>query len=142
MNFLPVGHTHEDIDQFFSKISTHLSKVGAETLLGMVTVTVAKYIKFAVNILDLFTVTSESFTPNSIVACLNNLLDIKEWLAPCLNDVHGHTQPHCFKFMLKDSKAVMYYKNWSSCEWREGPCLLKVSTEPPSITDDLYIKDS
>ena len=77
----------------------------------MVTITVAKYCYIhQINILDLFTVTSESFTPNPIVACLNNLLDIKEWLAPCLNDVHGHTQTHCFKFMLKDSKAVMYYK--------------------------------
>ena len=68
MNFLPVGHTHEDIDQSFSKISTHLSKVGTETLLGMVDIIVT-YIKFiTVNILDLFTVTSESFTPNPIVA--------------------------------------------------------------------------
>ena len=32
VNFLPVGHTHEDVDQFFSKISAHLSRVGAETI--------------------------------------------------------------------------------------------------------------
>ena len=34
VNFLPVGHTHEDVDQFFSKISAHLSRVGAETING------------------------------------------------------------------------------------------------------------
>lgn len=34
VNFLPVGHTHEDIDQFFSKVSTNLARVGAETING------------------------------------------------------------------------------------------------------------
>lgn len=34
VNFLPVGHTHEDVDQFFSKVSTHLLRVGAETING------------------------------------------------------------------------------------------------------------
>ena len=57
--------------------------------------------------MHLFKVTYESFTPNPTVACLSNLLDVKEWLAPCINDVHGHTQPHCFKFVLKDNKAVI-----------------------------------
>ena len=34
VNFLPVGHTHEDVDQFFSKVSTYLTRNGAETLPG------------------------------------------------------------------------------------------------------------
>ena len=34
VNFLPVGHTHEDVDQFFSKVSTSLMRVGAETVNG------------------------------------------------------------------------------------------------------------
>ena len=34
MNFLPVGHTHEDIDQFFSKVSHKLKKSNVETFLG------------------------------------------------------------------------------------------------------------
>ena len=34
VNFLPVGHTHEDVDQFFSKVSTYLLRVGAETING------------------------------------------------------------------------------------------------------------
>jgi hypothetical protein len=32
VNFLPVGHTHEDIDQIFSRISVHLRFVNAPTL--------------------------------------------------------------------------------------------------------------
>lgn len=34
MNFLPVGHTEEDVDQFFSKVSIYLLCVGAETING------------------------------------------------------------------------------------------------------------
>ena len=34
MNFLPVGHTHEDVDQFFSRVATQLRKTGAECVEG------------------------------------------------------------------------------------------------------------
>jgi hypothetical protein len=34
VNFLPVGHTHEDVDQMFSRISEHLKRVGADSLTG------------------------------------------------------------------------------------------------------------
>ena len=34
MNFLPVGHTHEDIDQLFSKISDEITKTGCESIPG------------------------------------------------------------------------------------------------------------
>ena len=32
INFLPVGHTHEDVDQFFSRLSVYLKKVPAQTV--------------------------------------------------------------------------------------------------------------
>ena len=35
MNFLPVGHTHEDIDQLFSKISVTIQRSGCESLPGV-----------------------------------------------------------------------------------------------------------
>lgn len=34
VNFLPVGHTHEDVDQLFSKISAELKRGGAESIPG------------------------------------------------------------------------------------------------------------
>ena len=34
VNFLLVGHTHKDVNQMFSKISTQLRKTGAETQSG------------------------------------------------------------------------------------------------------------
>ena len=35
VNFLPVGHTHEDVDQFFSRIAWQLRKKGAGSIPGM-----------------------------------------------------------------------------------------------------------
>ena len=32
VSFLPVGHTHEDVDQFFSRISVHLRQHDAVTI--------------------------------------------------------------------------------------------------------------
>ena len=34
INFLPVGHTHEDIDQPFSKIGAEIRHSGCESLPG------------------------------------------------------------------------------------------------------------
>lgn len=34
MNFLPVGHTHEDIDAFFGVYSKHLDKLDVYTVIG------------------------------------------------------------------------------------------------------------
>ena len=34
INFLPVHHTHEDVDQFFSRIAAQLRKTGAESVPG------------------------------------------------------------------------------------------------------------
>ena len=35
MNFLPVGHTHEDIDQLFSKIGDEVKRSGSESIPGI-----------------------------------------------------------------------------------------------------------
>jgi len=34
VNFLPVGHTHEDIDAFFGVYSKHLDKLDVYTVIG------------------------------------------------------------------------------------------------------------
>lgn len=34
INFLPVGHTHEDIDQLFSKVGGEIRHAGCESLPG------------------------------------------------------------------------------------------------------------
>ncbi len=34
INFLPVGHTHEDVDQLFSKIGDEIKRSGSESISG------------------------------------------------------------------------------------------------------------
>ncbi len=36
VNFLPVGHTHEDVDQLFSKIGDEIRHTGAESIPGII----------------------------------------------------------------------------------------------------------
>jgi len=76
--------------------------------------------------------TVQSFTPQPQVTMLNHLYDVRNWLAPCLNNLHGHSQPHmhCFRFTLnQQDEAIMHYRNWSYQTWSEvGVLLLKVIT--------------
>lgn len=61
---------------------------------------------------------------------MEELYDIKTWIIPHLNELHGHSQPHCFKFVLNDQgKAVMYVRNWTTSSWcseKEAIVVLKV----------------
>lgn len=78
--------------------------------------------------LGLMKVTAQSFTPQPATVLLESVYDVRSWLAPYINDLHGHSQPHCFRFSLnKHAVAVMHYKNWSHEGWsQEGIMLLKV----------------
>jgi len=56
--------------------------------------------------------TVQSFTPQPQVTMLNHLYDVRNWVAPCLNDHHGHSQPLCFRFTLnQQDEAIMRYRN-------------------------------
>ena len=60
---------------------------------------------------------------------LKYVFDIKNWIAPHLDEIHGHTVPHVFRFTLNHSKkAEMHYKHWSHEQWQpeHGLILLKV----------------
>ena len=48
INFLPVGHTHEDIDQVFSRVSDNLRQSGCESIPGIYT-----YLIFKIYIISL-----------------------------------------------------------------------------------------
>lgn len=73
-------------------------------------------------------VTAQSFTPQPITILLETVYDVRSWLAPCIEELHGHSQPHCFRFTLNEhGQTVMDYKNWSHNVWsKEGLILLKV----------------
>ncbi|CAB4033100.1 Hypothetical predicted protein, partial [Paramuricea clavata] len=103
-NFLPVGHTHEDIDALFGIFSKKLQ------------------------IQDIYTFDDLC---QSFEGCTNKphpeahrpewMYGIKEWLQPHSNDLHQHVQPHYFKFVRNhEGKAVIFYRKWSGEAWM-GP---------------------
>lgn len=61
---------------------------------------------------------------------LNYIVDFKKWIAPHIEEVHGHTNPHIFLFKRNAlGKSVMYYKNWTHDDFqpKDGVKLLKVN---------------
>ena len=50
------------------------------------------------------------------VSSLKYIFNIRDWIAPCLDEIKYHTTPHAFLFRRDEDqgKAVMYYKHWSS----------------------------
>ncbi len=79
--------------------------------------------------IDLHSVTEQSFTPEPITAQIQAIHDVRSWLIPHIEDLHGHSQPHCFRFTLnKEGIAEMHFKTWNTDKaWsKEGLLLLKV----------------
>ena len=70
-----------------------------------------------------------STTPEPIVV-LREIQDIKAWIKSSLEDIHGHSTPHCFKFQNNaKGEVIMFSKNWSSNPWcneQDAVKLLKV----------------
>lgn len=67
---------------------------------------------------DLLHATTISMEPNSKTFLIDVMFDIKSWISPHLNELHGHRDPHCFKFVLnKDNKSIRYFWNWSTDLW-------------------------
>eukprot|EP00873_Tetraselmis_striata_P016897 jgi/Tetstr1/437161/TSEL_025921.t1 len=86
--FLPVGHTHERVDQIFSRISLALSRSSAYTIEAF---------------LDLV---AKAFSPTPEIAELSFSLDFSEWLRPHFQDhIQDMSKPHKFEFTRDDAAA-------------------------------------
>ena len=70
LSFLPVGHTHNDIDQMFSKMSQHLAKNTVKHLDELCRAWNAAYS------------TKEGIRPH--VFCVEEVADVKCWLEPLI----------------------------------------------------------
>ena len=91
VNFLPVGHTHEDIDQLFSRISQLLRKSIVKTVPA------------------LFALLKRSFTKEGIppvVRDVDNVPNFREWLSPILPVIDGITNTRCIKMWRKSDGKV------------------------------------
>lgn len=64
--------------------------------------------------------TALSTSPTPKVTILERIVDFKKWIKPHINPVHGHSNPHCFKFLKgADENVHMFYKHWSDDAWTE-----------------------
>eukprot|EP00795_Rhopilema_esculentum_P008448 gene8448-14434_t len=116
LSFLMVGHTHEDIDQMFSRNAVQLHKENAVTLP------------------QLEGVFRKAYTPRPTVTTLRFLFDFKGFLSKYIANIRNHSKPHAFKFEKTASGQVgITYKNWAADEgWlprningdREQPLLI------------------
>ena len=101
VSFLMVGHTHEDVDQMFSRYSTYLRRQDVFTM-------------------DCLTSSFENcYTPSPTAVVLDEMPDVCRWLHTSIQDMAYHSKPHVFKF-TRDSngKAKMVIKKWSTdTEW-------------------------
>lgn len=90
---------------------------------------------------DLFKETSLSTSPNPAVHFMDKVHNVKEWLIPHLQNLHGHASPHCFKFVMVEQEngsqaATLFFKNWSDDAWctdGEAIVLLKVLQIPVDL---------
>ncbi|XP_067021207.1 uncharacterized protein [Acropora muricata] len=104
LNFLPVGHTHEDIDAFFGVYSKHLAQMDVYTIEDLL-----QAMESCLAIIKAFPF------------LLDVVYNIKEWLLPHAEELHAHTKPKSFKFVrYEEGHCIMYYRNYLHMKW-EGP---------------------
>eukprot|EP00873_Tetraselmis_striata_P006246 jgi/Tetstr1/426510/TSEL_016808.t1 len=118
--FLPVGHTHERVDQIFSRITLALSRSSAYTIEAF---------------LDLV---AKAFSPTPEIAELSFSLDFSEWLRPHFQDhIQDISKPHKFEFTRDDAAASggsLRTALWSNTPLSEPVQILKsASTGTPEI---------
>eukprot|EP00873_Tetraselmis_striata_P010415 jgi/Tetstr1/430679/TSEL_020472.t1 len=118
--FLPVGHTHERVDQIFSRISLALSRSSAYTIEAF---------------LDLV---AKAFSPTPEIAELSFSLDFSEWLRPHFQDhIQDISKPHKFEFTRDDAAASggsLRTALWSNTPLSEPVQILKSApTGTPEI---------
>eukprot|EP00873_Tetraselmis_striata_P009575 jgi/Tetstr1/429839/TSEL_019706.t1 len=118
--FLPVGHTHERVDQIFSRISLALSRSSAYTIEAF---------------LDLV---AKAFSPTPEIAELSFSLDFSEWLRPHFQDhIQDISKPHKFEFTRDDDAASggsLRTALWSNTPLSEPVQILKSApTGTPEI---------
>lgn len=135
LNFLMVGHTHEDIDQMFSRFSMELRKKDALTLDEMMEV-----LSNSFNYDKCGSHDPERRKPQMIK--LEECYDIKNWLKNDATNLrlNGISQYHLFRITVSMSFAVKFFviKNFrmdhsmflylSTCIWPSCPLFLVLSS--------------
>lgn len=94
VSFLPVGHTHEDIDQLFSRMAVYMK---GNNLLSR----------------DELDRLATCYSPRPVVEHVNAIANTKELVQRSGEAITGHTVPHLFKIVKdNDGNVVMWTKDW------------------------------
>ena len=103
VSFLMVGHTHEDVDQLFSRISSRIRRLNVPTLQDLLQQIPKAYLKH-----------------NTTAERLAAVFNVRDWLSPSIEVMQRHSKPHVFKITKDESgRAVLMTKMWStSAEWQ------------------------
>jgi hypothetical protein len=100
VSFLQKGHTHEDIDQFFSQLCSYLNKDHPKTFSELMTS------------LQKAPSTEQAHVS---VSEMGEIGDIKSFFNPYLEEIHNQTVPHHFVFYA-DTEGVVRVK----CKFQAG----------------------
>ncbi|KAL3676513.1 hypothetical protein R1sor_026461 [Riccia sorocarpa] len=93
VNFLMVGHTHEDVDVLFSKVSAQTINKDVLTLPALMA-----------EIWD-----SETMHPVPLL--LEEVADYKSYVDSCLRPLIGHSQPLGFRFSMANNVPIYKYQS-------------------------------
>ena len=115
-----VGHTHEDIDQVFSRISSGMARQDAHTLP------------------QLLERIATSTTPQPKCLHLKSLYDYKGKMPLAPGLIEKIMQPHVYKFEEIDGEVVMFYKDWPKQE--EAYRSLILTRFVSSLDSPAYVK--
>ena len=98
---------------FFSKVSQKLRRTGAESIEGLQKnemINCLAIIIVHVIYADLLHETSCNTSPNPTTCLIQTVYNVKTWLEHSLNELHGHSSPHCLKFVECSSKEPPFTK--------------------------------
>ncbi|XP_078610377.1 uncharacterized protein LOC144881295 [Branchiostoma floridae x Branchiostoma japonicum] len=95
LGYLMAGHTHEDVDQMFSRFSVKLQRQDATT------------------IPELFTTIEASYAPKPQCRLIQALWDYRTLMSNYISaDLSGHSRPHNFVFRAVDKKVCLLAQLW------------------------------
>jgi len=142
IGYLPVGHTHELIDQVHAyalfALHTHTSICAHPTQIFSCFAR-ALGISDAITLEDLHAILGGKYTPAPRVRKLEEVLNWAKLLLPLSADMHNHTRPLQFRFRLVDGVPRMWHKPMATRgEW--GPTLegVAVFKELPGIQNPCH----